>query len=80
MLPIEENTDQCMRFMGDNIKKMIGEKYGFMLMVFPFGNNKGRVAHYISDADRETMIKTLREKANTLENKLDIPVVNNQIQ
>ena len=74
MLPIEENTDQCMRFMGDNIKDMIGKEYGFMLMVFPFGDNEERVAHYVSDADRETMIETLREKANVLEKKLDIPV------
>ena len=71
---IEENTDQCMRFMGESIKGMIGKEYGFMLMVFPFGDNKDRVAHYVSDADRETMIETLREKANVLEKKLDIPV------
>lgn len=73
MLPIEENTDGCLRFMGGNIKEMIGEEYGFMLLVFPFGDGGDRVAHYISDADRESMVKVLREKADALEAKGDVP-------
>ncbi len=72
MLPINENTDQCMRVMGDSIKKMIGDDNGFMLLVFPFGKGNDRVAHYISDVEREKMIQVLREKADVLEEKLDI--------
>ncbi len=74
MLPIEEYTDGSMRHIADMIETQIGtdNKYGFMVLVFPFGDNPDRVAHYISNADREGMIETLREKANVLEQKLDI--------
>ena len=80
MLPIEEDTDGCLRFMAGNIKDMIGKEYGFMLLVFPFGDDPERVAHYISDGDRETMIQVLREKADVLENRLDIPVDDGSVQ
>ena len=51
------------------------EGMGFMLLVFEFGENK--VANYVSNANREDMIEVLREKANVLEQKLDIPPVTN---
>ena len=50
-----------------------GKKMGFMLMVFEFG--KPGVANYVSNADREDMIKALREKADALEAGEVIPRV-----
>ena len=70
---IEINTDKTMRFIADDIKAKCGDKYGFVVLVFPFGE-AGRAAHYISNARREDMIKALREKADTLEAGQDIPV------
>ena len=72
MLPIETDTDECMREIARNIESKTGKKYGFAVLVFPFGN-KERTAHYISNSNREDMIKALREKADVLEQKQDIP-------
>lgn len=72
MSSIEDCTDQTMRDIADNVKENVGDGFGFMVMVFPFGEDT-RAAHYISNAKREDMIKTLREKADVLEAKLDIP-------
>ena len=60
-----------MRDIARDIEKQIDEKYGFAVLVFPFGEG-GQVAHYISNARREDMIKALREKADILEAGLDI--------
>ena len=71
MLPIEIDTDECMRDIAKNIETKTGGKYGFAVLVFPFGNDE-RTAHYISNSKREDMIKALREKADVLEQRLDI--------
>ena len=54
------------------LEKEFEEHMGFMLLVFPFGGPDG-VAHYVSNANREDMIKVLREKADVLEKGADIP-------
>lgn len=80
MLPIEESTDSTMRKIADGMEKFIGkEKYGFMVLVFPFSNGPS-VAHYISNVNRKDMIKALREKADVLEAKLDISIENDDVQ
>ena len=72
MMPlIEQDTDGTMRLIADVIKEKVGDKYGFAVLVFPFGD-KVRAAHYISNSRREDMIKALREKADVLEAGLDI--------
>lgn len=68
---IEKNTDGAMRLIADYIKTKVGERYGFAVLVFPFGDEQ-RAAHYISNSRREDMIKALREKADVLEAGLDI--------
>lgn len=54
-----------------SILEIYKQKMGFCLVVFEF--NKAGVADYISNANREDMIKFLREKADILEAGLDIP-------
>lgn len=71
---LEVHTDQTMRDIADNVKEKVGDDYGFMVMVFPWGEDM-RTAHYISNARREDMIKALREKADVLEAKIDVPNV-----
>lgn len=54
------------------------EKMGFFLLVFPFG--KEQIANYVSNASREDMIKTMRETADRLEKKEDMPpTINRQM-
>lgn len=69
---IEIDFDGTMRRMGDNVSEEIGDKYGFMILVFPFNGVEGSAAHYISNANRSDMIAVLREKADILEAKGDI--------
>ena len=71
-LLIDTDTNGAMKAMAHNVEMYVGKEYGFMVMVFPFGDNPDRVAHYISNCDRKDMIKALREKANVLEQGLDI--------
>lgn len=66
MSMIEINTGKTMREIAGFVSSKCGDKYGFMVLVFKF-NASGEAAHYISNAKREDMIKTLREKADTLE-------------
>ncbi len=69
---INTDTDEAMRHMAKYVEQYTMGDYGFMILVFPFGENPDRIAHYISNCDRESMIKALREKADVLEQKLDI--------
>jgi hypothetical protein len=49
------------------LARAYGEKLGFALLVFRFGDD-GKSSDYISNADRQDMIKALRETADRLEN------------
>ena len=71
MYPIEQNTDKTMQFMGNQIKTMIGPNYGFALIIVPFSAIDG-VGHYVSDADRDDIIKVLRQQADNLESGQDL--------
>jgi len=44
----------------ETIKKMIPSGFGFFVIVFPFGDSKGR-ANYTSNAKREDIIKCMKE-------------------
>lgn len=40
---------------------------GFVLLVFPFGESEGRCNYISNGADRNDMVKLLREQANRFE-------------
>jgi len=67
----------AMQKMAEGVKKLLPKEFGFMILVFPFGN-KG-VANYISNAKREDMIIALREKADVLEKGKDFETPENNI-
>lgn len=69
--PIEVDTYNTMRALGEVISQDVAPGYGFMVLIFPFGG-PGKTANYISNCKREDMIKALREKADVLEAGLDI--------
>lgn len=65
-----KETSTALRRMGDALKKEAPAGTGFILLIFPFGESKGR-ANYISTAQREDAIKFLRETAYRLERRQD---------
>lgn len=74
---IEEDTDEAMKLLASILDEFLNEdlvlkKYGFSLLVFPF-DESDKTANFISNVKREYMIKALREQADVLEKKLDIP-------
>lgn len=53
------------------IVPMLPENCGFALLVFEFHDSSRST--YIANAEREDMIKALRETADTLEKNQDVP-------
>lgn len=73
--------DQEMKYMGRVLGQLLGDKkHAFALLVTGF-DVKGQ-ANYISNVEREDMIKMLRETADRLESRLgkvsDFPTPSNQ--
>jgi hypothetical protein len=73
------HSDEFMRVLGqtieDTLYHFMGERIGFALLVFPFGEPDPEAAvpgaDYISNAERGDMVKFLRETADRLENHED---------
>lgn len=63
--------------MAEAVQKLLPKDFGFTILVFPYFN-KG-VANYISSAQREDMIKHLRDTANRLEQCQDFETPENNI-
>lgn len=57
--PIDPEVQEEMRDIGRTIASGLPPGWGFCLLVFPFGPNGN--TNYISNANREDMIKTLEE-------------------
>ena len=66
-----------MKAMADKVSAMLPEDFGFTLLVFKF-NNPGE-SNYISNANRQDMIKALRETADRLEKQEDYPTPEDNI-
>jgi hypothetical protein len=70
----QQMIEALLKDLAGDINRKIENKLGqmgFALLVFEFG--KPGIGNYISNAQRETMIETLRETADRLENRQDIP-------
>ena len=72
---IELTYDQIMQQVAagldDILKEIFGPKSGWCLLTFELGED-GKAASYISNAERETMIKFLKETVARLEANEDI--------
>lgn len=55
------------------LQEELGRKVGFALLLFDFDAAEGTAGNYISNVERGSMIKALRESANRLEQNQDIP-------
>lgn len=62
----------------EKLKVSCGRKIGFALVVFEF-DNPG-IGNYVSNAERESMIKALRETADRLKLRQDIPKTIGSVQ
>ena len=69
-------SDKALRFIASlldsDLSSAYGRRMGFALVVFQFG--VGGVGDYISNGERSDIIKAMRETADRLEKKQDIPV------
>lgn len=71
--PVQEHEMRRLaKYVEKTLKRMYGIKMGFALITFPFGSDD-RTSDYIGNCDRTSMIKALRETADRLERKQDIP-------
>ncbi len=73
-LPIIAPDGEGMKLIGQLLKEMLPQGVGFALLTFEF-NNPG-LANYISSAQREDMIKALRECADRIEGNRTIQTPN----
>lgn len=66
----EQFTADLMQVVAQNMTKTFRPfNMGFTLIVFPFGNPG--ISNYVSDANRDDMIKALRKTADRLEKNQD---------
>ncbi len=69
-------SKEVMKKLGDIIGEKIPKEFGFALLVFPF--HSPGISNYISNAQRDDMIKALRETADRLEKRQDFPTPSEQ--
>jgi hypothetical protein len=78
----QRHIEHALRGLADALNPIIddcfGPEMGFALMLFEF-HNPG-IGHYISNAQRDDMIKALRELADRLEEREDIPPGMDKVQ
>lgn len=64
----DKEAEEALKNIGRMVKKeMLPEGYGFTLLVFPFGEGGGMF--YMSSAQRDTMIKAMKEFIENAENE-----------
>lgn len=71
---IQQKTEEVLVYLSKIIQGVLNEFFpntGFALLVFKF-NEKGHI-NYISNAERESMIKALKEIIEQLEENKDFP-------
>lgn len=66
--PIQPEVREQMNAIGNAVNDFLNgdaapgdRKWGFALLVFPFGTGDDHRSNYLSNADRETMLATLKE-------------------
>lgn len=78
--PLQPEVKEKARALGDAINHFLngpaapGErKWGFALFMFPFGGGDDHRSNYLSNADRETMLATLKEFIARAEGRFNEP-------
>jgi len=75
-LPIVVPDGEGMKLIGGLLKEMLPAEIGFTLLTFNYG--EAGLCNYLSSANREDMIKGLRETADRLEGGKGIIATPNQ--
>lgn len=68
-----EAMDILAKSLDDLLPTIYGQRMGFALFTFPFGDEEGLVGDWISNSERGDMIKFMRDIADRLEAGQDIP-------
>ena len=68
---VERFISELGSVINETLEETFGQQCGFALLLFDF--YKTGIGNYISNADRTTMVKALRETADRIENREDIP-------
>lgn len=74
MIKKQLELDLLAKFLEDVIARIYGEKLGFALFMFPW-DGEGKAGDYVSNSEREHMIKFMREIADRIEKNQYIPRV-----
>jgi hypothetical protein len=64
-----EEAERKMQGIAGTVQKMVPQGWGFAVLCFSFGENG--FMNYVSNAERQDMIKALRECADQIENNRD---------
>ena len=56
----KRDSADVMRSLAEGINQVLGKKYGFCLLVYEHGIDKGRM-NYVSNSQREDGIKAMKE-------------------
>jgi hypothetical protein len=67
----EKQLRELAKMLDEALRTMYPERMGFALIVFEF--HKPGISDYVSNAEREQMVTALRESADRLEKREDIP-------
>jgi len=67
----------AMQKMADSVLKFLPKDFGCTILVFPY--ERPEIANYISTANRQDMIKHLRDTADRLEQREDFETPENNI-
>jgi hypothetical protein len=67
----EKQLRELAKMLDEALRAMYPERMGFALIVFEF--HKPGISDYVSNAEREQMVTALRESADRLEKREDIP-------
>lgn len=60
------------RLMDKKLKRIYGEKMGFLLIATPFREEAGAIADYIGNIERPDAIASLRDTADRLEKRATV--------
>jgi hypothetical protein len=59
--PVSDEVKETLRHMGRVVGKACPPGWGFTLLIFTFGEGEGRVLTYISNAEREDVLRVMQE-------------------
>jgi len=57
----DKHTRESMQAIGNIVKVALPDKWGFVVLAFPFGSQFGRRMNYVSNANGDDVVKAMKE-------------------